>query len=144
MTDRRQAGGFTLLELLVVIVIIGVLASVAIPSFGNAIERGRCREAQTTLQVIFQAERIFRLDNGGFGTMADLLNGGYMTNPNPNANWNFTIPANAAATFTARATRTGGGNNGATIEVTEVFTNAPNAAYGNPPRVFGGNHPRRD
>ena len=138
----KQRSGFTLLELLVVIIIIGVLAAAAIPSFGNSAERGRCREAQTTLQIIFQAQRIFRLDNGAFGTLADLTGRGYMPSPNPNVNWNFTIPANAATTFTATATRTGGGFNGNTISLDEQFTNAPNAAYGG--RVYAGNHPLRD
>lgn len=142
-TSRKSTlSGFSLMELLVVVVIVGILASIAIPSFGNAVERSRCRDAQSTLNIIFQAERIFRLDNNTYGTLAELTGRGYMPTPSSN-DWTYTTGVVTAATFIATATRTGGGGfNGRTIQIDERFTGASNPAYGG--TVYLGNHPLHD
>ncbi|MBI3318341.1 MAG: prepilin-type N-terminal cleavage/methylation domain-containing protein [Candidatus Omnitrophica bacterium] len=57
--------GFTLLELLVVVIIIGVLASVAIPQFGRAIERARIAEANNILGAIATAEALYYQEQNG-------------------------------------------------------------------------------
>lgn len=131
---------FTILELLVAIVILSILAAVAVPNFSRAVERGRVRDAQSVLAAIFEAERMYRLDEATFGRLReDLVARRYLTDPDPgnttNTDWDFTTPAVAAATFTAVAGRTGGGGySGMTIEVNEGFNG----------RVYGGNHPLRD
>ena len=46
---QRSEKGFTLLEILIVIVILGVLAALAIPIYENAVERSRVQEALRAL-----------------------------------------------------------------------------------------------
>ncbi|MBI3318340.1 MAG: hypothetical protein HYZ90_04220, partial [Candidatus Omnitrophica bacterium] len=53
------------MELLVVVIVIGVLASVAIPQFGRAIERARIAEANAVLGTIAAAEDLYYQDNNG-------------------------------------------------------------------------------
>src|SRR5258706_7949874 len=50
--NLKQKSGFTLLEIIIVIIIVGVLASLALPRFFRTIEFSRSTEAFSGLQVI--------------------------------------------------------------------------------------------
>ncbi|HLF17298.1 MAG TPA: prepilin-type N-terminal cleavage/methylation domain-containing protein [Candidatus Omnitrophota bacterium] len=56
MYNRKQKNAFTIIEIMVVIVILGVLASLAIPRLGTAIELFRSKEGLHVLQSILQAQ----------------------------------------------------------------------------------------
>lgn len=56
MRKRITAGGFTLVELMIVVVILGVLSAVALPSFSRYVRRSRTTEAVTNIQRIFAAQ----------------------------------------------------------------------------------------
>ena len=116
--------GFTLLELMIGLVILTILARMAIPVFSKAIEKTKVRDAQSTLAAIYSAEKIYRLDQGSYGTGPNLSDNNYISDPNAgNTTWVFTvtIPAPPAAIFTATAQRTGGNYDGQTITVNENF-----------------------
>jgi type IV pilus assembly protein PilE len=49
---RRRETGFTLIEVLIAIVIVGILSAVAIPSYTSYVLRGRLTEAYTTLAAM--------------------------------------------------------------------------------------------
>lgn len=55
----RNKKGFTLLELLVVVLIIGILASIALPQYTKAVEKAKLSEALTTLKSI--EDSLYRL-----------------------------------------------------------------------------------
>jgi prepilin-type N-terminal cleavage/methylation domain-containing protein len=63
---RTEETGFTLLELLLVILIIGILAAVAIPSFLDQENKANDAAATTTLATAYRAIEIYRLENGTF------------------------------------------------------------------------------
>lgn len=62
-TVRRRAGGFTLIEILVVVVILGILGAVVGPNLLERPEQARVQAAKTQLQGIGSALDLYRLDN---------------------------------------------------------------------------------
>ena len=68
MRDRKQ--GFTLLELLMVVIIIGILASVALPQYVRMSERARVAEALVNLAAIRSAQLRYRSQSDDGATFA--------------------------------------------------------------------------
>lgn len=58
----RKASGFTLVELMVVVAIIAILASVAMPSYERYIQRSRRAEAQSLMLSVVNKEQQYLLD----------------------------------------------------------------------------------
>ena len=61
----KRQHGFTLLELLMVVIIIGILASIALPRYLRTTERARMAEAVTMLGVLRSAEVRYSVQNSG-------------------------------------------------------------------------------
>jgi prepilin-type N-terminal cleavage/methylation domain-containing protein len=62
--------GFTLTELMLVVVIVGVLAAVAIPIYDSYIDKTRCAEARAMIGAIVAAEKAYAERNGVFAAVA--------------------------------------------------------------------------
>ncbi|SDM69486.1 general secretion pathway protein G [Oryzisolibacter propanilivorax] len=65
---RRLAAGFTLIELMVVLVIIGVLAALIVPNVLDRADDARGTAARTDVTNIMQALKLYRLDNQRYPT----------------------------------------------------------------------------
>jgi len=63
---RRAREGYTLIELMIVVVIIGILAAVAIPSFQSYLQRSRTAEAVVFLGEIKQRQEAYRAEFGQY------------------------------------------------------------------------------
>jgi len=63
MTVRQ---GFSIIELLVVVVVIAVLAAIAFPKYNKAVDETHKREAKTVLGIIRSAEIAYKIDNGSY------------------------------------------------------------------------------
>jgi general secretion pathway protein G len=81
--------GFTLIELTVVLVIIGVLAALIVPNVINRADEARTTAARTDITNIMQALKLYRLDNQRYPTAEQGLQALLVkptTGPMPN-NW---------------------------------------------------------
>ncbi|MEE2716356.1 MAG: prepilin-type N-terminal cleavage/methylation domain-containing protein [SAR324 cluster bacterium] len=58
MRDRR-CSGFSLIEVMIVVVIIGILAALAYPSLEGYLQRTRQAEAKTNLSALYTAQKIY-------------------------------------------------------------------------------------
>lgn len=65
---RRRTTGFTLIELMIVVLVVSILAVVAVPSYSDYLTRGRLAEAQTDLSAFRLRMEVAYQDNGNFGT----------------------------------------------------------------------------
>ena len=106
---------FTLVELIVVVIIIGILLSIGIPQYRKALERSRGAEAYAGLGHIQEAEKVYYASNEAYYPCA----GAECTDAEervldislPQVAWGFAIVVDNAAnppTFTATATRRAG------------------------------------
>src|SRR5438270_1428341 len=66
---RKLRNGFTLIELMIAVAIIGILAAVAIPNFMKFQARSKQSEAKTNLKALFTAEKAFKLEKDRYSSL---------------------------------------------------------------------------
>jgi len=64
--------GFTLVELIIVIIIVGILAAVGMSQYTKVVEKGRAAEARLVLGTLRTAEIAEYTENGSYITVANL------------------------------------------------------------------------
>ncbi|UCD53670.1 MAG: type II secretion system major pseudopilin GspG [Phycisphaerales bacterium] len=69
----RRTGGFTLIELMIVVVILGLLATIIMPKILGRPEQARRTTAKAEIRSIQQALALFKTDTGRFPTTAEGL-----------------------------------------------------------------------
>ena len=79
----KQLDGFTLLEAMVTVVILGVLAAIAIPAFGSYVYKSRVTEATTFLSEIKQRQEAYRDEFGQYCAVNGTGWGGYNPTNSP-------------------------------------------------------------
>ncbi|WP_394127886.1 type IV pilin protein [Vibrio hepatarius] len=62
--QRNHQAGFTLIELMIVVAIIGVLATIAIPAYTNYVKKSEAASALATLKSLITPAELFYQENG--------------------------------------------------------------------------------
>lgn len=116
---RKRSAGFTLIEVLVTVVIIGILLRIAIPSYQESVKRSRRAEARTAMLGLAQTlERFFTNNNTYTGASLTSSTPIFPSNvPATGGTVNYTLTldigtdtftgATAGSTYTITATRAG-------------------------------------
>ena len=118
----RKSTGFTLIELTMVLLLIGVLVTLAISNYARSIERSRCAFALNMIKTIRNAALVHFRENQTFSGMTlsglETLARANFYSDDSHPDWQFTIPSTAANDFTLHAIRRSGPHAGTFIELT--------------------------
>ncbi len=65
---RTRCGGFSLIETMIVLTVIGIMVAISAPSYNRAVEQMRADVAASNLRSIWSAERVYWLENQAYAT----------------------------------------------------------------------------
>lgn len=102
---RRRLNGFTLIELMIAVAVVGILLAVALPSFLDSIRKGRRAEAFAALSAIQQAQERWRSNNPLYGTLSNLT----IASSTSGGNYTLAVSASTATGYEATADGSGSG-----------------------------------
>ena len=103
---KKQAG-VTLIELVIVVIIVGILAAIAIPSYRQYVIKGNRRAAQALMMDIANRERQYFIGSREFASKADLAYS-LPTDVSDNYTYDIALVAGPPPTFTITFTAIGG------------------------------------
>ncbi|MDT8406824.1 MAG: type IV pilin protein [Methylococcales bacterium] len=114
---KQKQAGFTLIELMIAVAIIGIVASIAYPSYQDSVRKSRRSDAKAGLLSLQMAQAKFRAScpryAGAIGTNSACSTTGTFTvkhgGDSPDGHYTLSIVAADANSYTLRATRKAGG-----------------------------------
>ncbi len=122
---RKNRKGFTLIELMTVVIIVGILAAISIPIFRAQVKKARAAEGAALLGSVLTGQRVYYAEHTSYyGPEDDMATLTATIGVDPTGNKYFTayeVTAASAAGFTAT---TDGAGDAAGITVTMTYTNA--------------------
>ena len=110
--ESNKIRGMTLVELLIVVSIVAILASVTLPSWNLQVQKARRADARNTLMLVQIEQGKYRADNGSYTSSMSAL-GLSAYNSTSRDYYNVSIVSSSATAFVASAApNTNGGQNG--------------------------------
>jgi type IV pilus assembly protein PilE len=135
LRKRAASGGFTLVELMLVVVIMGVLLAVAFPSYIDSVRKGRRAEGIAALTALQQAQERFRANKSAYGNLnvpadAATLNDAPRLSKSANERYTLEVDDLTGTTYTLTATATGAQASDTACVKLGVKANGGNLRYG--------------
>jgi len=120
--------GFTLIELMIAVAVIGILASIAYPSYTEYVRKARRATAESALMDIANKQHTYLLSRRTFSASATDL--GFSAPQELNGHYTFTVTAPTALTFSVEAKPTGAqaANSEQTLTINQLGEKSPSAA----------------
>jgi type IV pilus assembly protein PilE len=124
---QRTVGGFSLMELMIVVAIVGILGSIAYPSYLNQVTKSRRTDAQAVLMEAAQFMERFYTENNRYdqdtGGTAVALPAQLQESPRDSGtkSYDITVQASTTSTYTLRATPKNGQAGDGFIQLTNTF-----------------------
>ncbi len=95
---KGNTNGFTLIEMLITVIIIGILASIALPLYQKSMEKARVAKILPVLKTLYNAEQDYYLQYRKYPKTFDDLGLKMHCEPNPIL-WTTQMPASSACTI---------------------------------------------
>lgn len=123
--ESNKIRGMTLVELLIVVSIVAILASVALPSWNLQVQKARRADARNTLMFVQIEQGKYRADNGSYTSSMSAL-GLSAYNSTSRDYYNVSIVSSSAIAFVASAVpNTNGGQSGDTCGTFAINESGP-------------------
>lgn len=123
--ERGTQRGFTLIELMITVAIVAILASIAYPTYRDAMVKNRRASAKSLLADVAQRQQLFLMDNRAYaGSVAD-LKVPVPTDVSPYYDLTITAAATTPPSFTATATAKGAQLSDGPLTITHDGTKLP-------------------
>ena len=120
-----------MIELLITIVVLGVIVSIAFPSYQGSIRKGRRADAFSALTAIQQTQERWRGNNASYGSLSNLISVNSAISGNSTGNhYALSVVGVTASAYEARATAQGSQANDANCKVLAVKIAVGNITYG--------------
>lgn len=130
---RRSTQGFTLIELMIAVVIAGVLAAIAIPSYQYYVRKSRRADAHAALQTLQLAQERYRTNHTSYASDLASLPGGITLSADGHYQLSIDPGTASGSSYTVRATAVRGSSQAADEGCTQIWLAwADNAATYHP------------
>ena len=126
--SKYRGRGFSLIELMVVVAVVGILASIAYPSYQDYVKRGHRADAQAYLMDVAQRQQQYFTDNRSFAADVATLNDPVPSNVSPF----YTVSIATGATppsFTVTATAVGAQTSDGNLTIDNTGAKTPSSKW---------------
>lgn len=105
LSCARVLKGFTLIEVMIVLAIVGILVAVAFPAYQDSIRKGRRADAKIALNRAQQLEEKYRANNASYGATAAVIG---VASTSDSGYYTIAVSSATATDFTLTATAVAG------------------------------------
>lgn len=121
MQFRKDERGFTLVEVLIVVILVAILAAIAVPKYIQAVRGARASDAKVQINAILNSAKIYQQETGNWPSdITALTDEGYLELDEATMRmWTFQLVGDQQIQATSTAEMKGGAGNVVTFNIQE-------------------------